>query len=101
MQYGCYLVVFITHVESKKNHDESPTVIQFLDYQEYNMYVKNNRNNLVPKRSFIIHAYATRAEAVAELLEMTFGVQHLLLPGGRKLLSTLVITSETVNTALH
>ena len=38
---------------------------------------------------------------MAELLEMTQGAQYLLLPGGRKLLSTLVIASETVNTALH
>ena len=37
---------------------------------------------------------------MAELLHVKRSVQHLLLPGGRKLLSTLVVTGETVNTAL-
>ena len=37
---------------------------------------------------------------MAELLHMKRFIQHLLLPGGRKLLSTLVVTSQTVNTAL-
>ena len=47
-----------------------------------------------------IDAYATRAEAVAELLVLTHTPQHLLLPGGRKLLRALVVASQTVNTAL-
>ena len=37
---------------------------------------------------------------MAELLHVKRFIQHLLLPGGRKLLSTLVVTSQTVNTAL-
>ena len=37
---------------------------------------------------------------MAELLHVKRFIQYLLLPGGRKLLSTLVVTSQTVNTAL-
>ena len=49
----------------------------------------------------IVLAYATRAEAVAELLESKVEKRKdLLLPGRRKLLSALVVTSETVDTAL-
>lgn len=31
---------FLLPMLNQKNHDESPAVIQFLDYQEDNMYVK-------------------------------------------------------------
>ena len=37
---------------------------------------------------------------MAELLALTHTPQHLLLPGGRKLLRALVVASQTVNTAL-
>ena len=49
----------------------------------------------------IVLAYATRAEAVAELLIINNKRnKNLLLPSRRKLLSSLVVTSETMNTAL-
>ena len=43
----------------------------------------------------------TPPEQKPELLVLTKSHKYLLLPSGRKLLSTLVVTSKTVNTTLH
>ena len=67
------------------NNHEIPTNIK----QPYSQEIRNFRT------------YATRAEAVAELLILTIIYKHLLLPSGRKLLGSLVVTSQTMNTTLH
>lgn len=75
---------FCTVIPSHNNH-EIPTNIK----QPYSQEIRNFRT------------YATRAEAVAELLILTIIYKHLLLPSGRKLLGSLVVTSQTMNTTLH
>ena len=52
----------------KKNHDDLLVVTKSLDYQEMIGNRTNKVNSLVPKRIIINHTYATRVEAVAELL---------------------------------